>query len=199
MCRGTFEACRPDVRLCWIEAALVPTVVTTWCWANVDENSSISGGTSSATMSRRTLLKMMTAMPALRVPSRREGSGDEPLIQTGPFTGTRESLASYRVPELCRNASLASGRTGGRSRRRSTVIGTPVTSTWKGTISTRIILSATAIHRCSATRTSFRPGRQSGSIRNDLVRRCWKAGARYFMSMGVHHDNFDLWDSKYTR
>jgi alpha-L-fucosidase len=26
-----------------------------------------------------------------------------------------------------------------------------------------------------------------------------KAGARYFVSMGVHHDNFDLWDSKYTR
>lgn len=25
-----------------------------------------------------------------------------------------------------------------------------------------------------------------------------KAGAKYFVSMGVHHDNFDLWDSKYT-
>jgi len=24
-----------------------------------------------------------------------------------------------------------------------------------------------------------------------------KAGARYFVSMGVHHDNFDLWNSKY--
>ena len=23
-----------------------------------------------------------------------------------------------------------------------------------------------------------------------------KAGARYFVSMGVHHDNFDLWNSK---
>ncbi len=26
-----------------------------------------------------------------------------------------------------------------------------------------------------------------------------KAGARYFVSMGVHHDNFDLWDSKFHR
>lgn len=25
------------------------------------------------------------------------------------------------------------------------------------------------------------------------------AGAKYFVSMGVHHDNFDLWDSKYHR
>ena len=26
-----------------------------------------------------------------------------------------------------------------------------------------------------------------------------KAGAKYFMSMGVHVDNFDLWRSKHTR
>lgn len=26
-----------------------------------------------------------------------------------------------------------------------------------------------------------------------------KAGARYFMTMGVHHDNFDLWNSKHNR
>ena len=24
-----------------------------------------------------------------------------------------------------------------------------------------------------------------------------KAGAKYFFSMGVHHDNFDMWNSKY--
>ncbi|MDE3200914.1 MAG: alpha-L-fucosidase [Acidobacteriota bacterium] len=32
-----------------------------------------------------------------------------------------------------------------------------------------------------------------------LMRLYKKAGAKYFVSMGVHHDNFDLWDSKYTR
>jgi alpha-L-fucosidase len=26
-----------------------------------------------------------------------------------------------------------------------------------------------------------------------------KAGARYFMTMGVHHDNFDLWNSRHNR
>jgi alpha-L-fucosidase len=30
----------------------------------------------------------------------------------------------------------------------------------------------------------------------DLYR---KAGAKYFMTMGVHHDNFDLWNSKHNR
>ena len=32
-----------------------------------------------------------------------------------------------------------------------------------------------------------------------LIRLYKNAGARYFMSMGVHHDNFDLWDSRHTR
>jgi len=32
-----------------------------------------------------------------------------------------------------------------------------------------------------------------------LVRLYKRAGAKYFMSMGVHHDNFDLWDSRHNR
>ena len=32
-----------------------------------------------------------------------------------------------------------------------------------------------------------------------LMERYAAAGARYFMSMGVHHDNFDLWNSKHHR
>jgi len=25
----------------------------------------------------------------------------------------------------------------------------------------------------------------------------YKAGARYFVSMAMHHDNFDMWNSRY--
>ena len=32
-----------------------------------------------------------------------------------------------------------------------------------------------------------------------LIGRYKKAGARYFMTMGVHHDNFDLWNSRHNR
>jgi alpha-L-fucosidase len=32
---------------------------------------------------------------------------------------------------------------------------------------------------------------------NDLMNLYVEMGARYFMAMGVHHDNFDCWDSKY--
>jgi alpha-L-fucosidase len=32
---------------------------------------------------------------------------------------------------------------------------------------------------------------------NELMDLCVEMGARYFMAMGVHHDNFDCWDSTY--
>src|SRR5579859_6612500 len=32
---------------------------------------------------------------------------------------------------------------------------------------------------------------------NSLIARYKKAGAKYFISMGVHHDNFDIWNSKH--
>ena len=32
-----------------------------------------------------------------------------------------------------------------------------------------------------------------------LIRGYRKAGAKYFVSMGIHHDNFDLWNSKHHR
>ena len=31
----------------------------------------------------------------------------------------------------------------------------------------------------------------------EMMRLFVEMGARYFMAMGVHHDNFDCWDSKY--
>jgi alpha-L-fucosidase len=44
------------------------------------------------------------------------------------------------------------------------------------------------------------PTWKAGSFDPDhLVSLYKKAGAKYFVSMGVHHDNFDLWDSKHTR
>jgi hypothetical protein len=50
------------------------------------------------------------------------------------------------------------------------------------------------------------PGLKTGRLTSTTLKGCWfyaclykKAGAKYFFSMGVHHDNFDLWNSKYTR
>ena len=59
---------------------------------------------------------------------------------------------------------------------------------------TNIMLNTTGIRRFSVTRTLFLYGRLKGS--DKLMALYKKAGAKYFVSMGTHHDNFFLWDSK---
>ena len=41
------------------------------------------------------------------------------------------------------------------------------------------------------------PGRPTQFDPGHLMQLYKKAGAKYFCSMGVHHDGFDLWNSKY--
>lgn len=120
-------------------------------------------------------------------------------IESGPFTGSRESLSSYKVPEWFRDAKFgiwahwgpqSAAEDGDWYARNMYIQDSPqykyhvehyghpskfgfkdVIPTWKG-------------------------DRFDAEHLLDLYK---KAGAKYFVSMGVHHDNFDLWNSKYTR
>jgi alpha-L-fucosidase len=120
-------------------------------------------------------------------------------IQPGPFKGTRESLKAYQIPEWFRDAKFGiwahwgpqSAPEYGDWYARNMYIeghrqykyhlqryGHPskfgfkdVVSTWKA--------------------DKFDPDYLMGLYK--------KAGAKYFMSMAVHHDNFDLWNSKHNR
>ncbi len=95
--------------------------------------------------------------------------------------------------------SSASGRTGDRNRPLKTATGTRATCTSRA--------QPQYLYHCETY------GHPSKVGYKDLVN-IWKAdkwdpdhlmglykkaGAKYFFSMGVHHDNFDLWNSKYTR
>jgi alpha-L-fucosidase len=155
-------------------------------------------------MTRRTLLRILAAAwPALR--SRNTLVQPRALQQTlekihpGPFQGTRESLQGYEIPQWFRDAKFGiwahwgpqSAAEAGDWYARNMYIqgewqykrhleqyGHPskfgfkdVIQTWKG--------------------DKFEP--------DELVGLYKKAGAKYFVSMGVHHDNFDLWNSRYTR
>jgi alpha-L-fucosidase len=116
-----------------------------------------------------------------------------------PFEGTRESLRQYQVPEWFRDAKFgiwahwgpqSAAEAGDWYARNMYIQGSAqykyhvatyghpskfgfkdVIRTWKG--------------------DKFDPGHLIGLYK--------KAGAKYFVSMGVHHDNFDLWNSTYTR
>jgi Alpha-L-fucosidase len=115
------------------------------------------------------------------------------------FAGTRESLSAYQCPEWFRNAKFGIWAHWGpqsaaecgdwyarnlyiegsrQNRHHVKTYGHPskvgykdVIPTWHG--------------------RDFNPDHLVGLYK--------KAGARYFMSMGAHVDNFDLWNSKHTR
>jgi alpha-L-fucosidase len=137
--------------------------------------------------------------PAIGAPIRFAEGRAERQIHPGPFLPNRKSLAGYQVPQWFRDAKFGvwahwgpqSAPEAGDWYARNMYIpgewqyqhhlqnyGHPSTfgfkdiiPTWKG--------------------DRFDPDYLVGLYKH--------AGAKYFVSMGVHHDNFDLWDSKLTR
>jgi alpha-L-fucosidase len=121
------------------------------------------------------------------------------LAAAAPFAGTRESLRAYRIPEWFRDAKFGIWAHWG-----------PQSAIEDGDWYARnMYVQGSEQYQYHVANY----GHPSKVGYKDLVGN-WKAakwdpdylmglykkaGAKYFMSMGVHHDNFDLWDSKYTR
>jgi alpha-L-fucosidase len=161
-------------------------------------------------LTRRSAIKILAgAVPALGVAraARAAGPADTsspagpsaPVIPPGPFQGTRQSLRAYRVPEWFRNAKFGMWAHWG-----------PQSSVEEGDWYARnMYMQGSRQNQYHVARY----GHPSKVGYKDLIAD-WKgaefdpdhlvglykkAGARYFMSMGVHHDNFDLWNSAHTR
>ncbi|MGB8030507.1 MAG: alpha-L-fucosidase [Terracidiphilus sp.] len=119
--------------------------------------------------------------------------------KSGPFLPTRESLQEYKIPEWFRDAKFGIWAHWG-----------PQSAIEDGDWYARNMYiqgQPQYLYHCETY------GHPSKVGYKDLVN-IWnaekwdpdhlmglykKAGAKYFFSMGVHHDNFDLWNSKYTR
>ena len=119
-----------------------------------------------------------------------------PAIAPGPFQGTRTSLKTYRVPDWFRDAKFGIWAHWG-----------PQSAAEYGDWYARNMYIEG--HRQYKYHVQ-KYGHPSKFGFKDLIR-TWKAerfdpeqlmalykkaGAKYFVSMGVHHDNFDLWNSK---
>lgn len=134
------------------------------------------------------------ALPALNV-----ASAQRPAlaIDQGPFRGSRESLKAYRVPDWFRDAKF--GFWAHRGPRPSKAIGTTrnmyierhAQYKWH-----RQNLGHQSKIGFKDVISTFKGEKFDPEHLMDLYR---KASAKYFVSMGVHHDNFDLWNSKHTR
>ncbi len=143
-------------------------------------------------------MKLIGAAPALALGSRLQAQ-DNLKIAEGPFQGNRESLERYQIPEWFQDAKFGIWAHWG-----------PQSGIEQGDWYARNMYIQGSRQYNYQVKTYGHPSKMGYK---DLCPK-WKAddfdpehlislykraGAKYFMSMGVHHDNFDLWNSKYTR
>jgi alpha-L-fucosidase len=150
-------------------------------------------------MTRRTVMKLLAAAPAAFAVRQAPDQLQLPAIARGPFVGTRESLANYTVPDWFRDAKFGIWAHWGPQ-------SAPEYGDW---YARNMYIEDSDQYKYHLER--YGPPSRFGfkdiiptwkAERFDpdaLMRRYKQAGAKYFMSMGVHHDNFDLWDSRHTR
>lgn len=140
----------------------------------------------------------MACMAALALPARAADAPSLPMTR-GPYQPTMESLRQYQCPEWFRDAKFGIWahwgpqavpmmgdwyarnlylQDGGQYKHHLETYGHPSTNGYKDII---------PLWKAE----KFDPDR--------LMALYKKAGAKYFVSMGTHHDNFFLWDSKIHR
>ena len=147
-------------------------------------------------LNRRELLKWMggagTALALSRFVKAQVAKG-------GNYQGTWESLQGYRIPDWFRDAKFGIWSHWG-----------PQSAIEDGDWYARNMYMQGSDQYRYHVETYGHPSKVGyKDLVNDWKAAKWdpehlmnlykKAGAKYFVSMGVHHDNFDLWDSKYTR
>ncbi len=149
-----------------------------------------------STVSRRAALRVFAAAPAILV-SRKSSAQDLPEIAAGPFNGTAESLRQYQIPDWFRDAKFGmwahwgpqSGVEAGDWYARNMYM--------QGSEQYQYHLEHYG-HQSKVGYKDLCPLWKGDRFDPDHLMSLYKkAGAKYFMSMGVHHDNFDLWNSQH--
>jgi alpha-L-fucosidase len=142
-------------------------------------------------------MQLMAGAPALRLA--RAAGQDAPEIPAGPFKGTRESLKDYRVPDWFRDAKFGIWAHWGPE-------SSPEYGDWYARnmyIPGHRQYKYHIEHYGHPTKFGYKdviPTWKAEKFDAEyLVGLYKKAGAKYFVSMGVHHDNFDMWNSTHQK
>ncbi|MEO6995869.1 MAG: alpha-L-fucosidase, partial [Lacunisphaera sp.] len=126
---------------------------------------------------------------------------DEPM-QTGKFAPTWKSLKQYQTPEWFRDAKFGIWAHWGPQCQ-------PEQGDWYARFMYLEKAPSWAPHDYEFHRKTYGPQSQFGfkDVINTWKAEKWnpdalmalykRAGAQYFFALANHHDNFDLWDSKY--
>jgi len=147
------------------------------------------------TLTRRDALRTVAAASA------ELGSGfaqTRPEYASGPFQPTRESLRTYRVPEWFRDAKFGIWAHWGPQ-------SAPEYGDWyarnmyiEGHRQYKYHLKKYD-HPSKFGFKDIIPTWKAEKFDPEFLMGLYKkAGAKYFVSMGVHHDNFDLWNSRHN-
>ena len=149
-------------------------------------------------MTRRTACKLIAgALPALKLGGAQHEPSPGIEIERGPFEGTRASLSKYEVPEWFRDAKFGIWAHWG-----------PQSAIEYGDWYARNMYMEGSQQNIYHLENYGHPSKFGYKDTIPLwkaeqfdpaylIGLYKKAGAKYFMSMGVHHDNFDMWNSAY--
>ena len=147
-------------------------------------------------ITRRSAIGILAGVPALRIALAQTASL---AIESGPFQATRDSLKGYRVPDWFRDAKFgiwahwgpqSAPEQGDWYARNMYIEGNPQYKWHQQNFGHQ---SKVGFKDVIAT---FKGEKFDPEHLMDLYK---NAGAKYFVSMGVHHDNFDMWNSRHTR
>ena len=147
-------------------------------------------------ISRRTTLGLLAAAPSVLLPRKSAAQDSLPSIAKGPYDGTAEGLKKYKIPEWFRDAKFGMWAHWG-----------PQSAAEYGDWYARNIYIQGSDQNKYHVATYGHPSKfghkdicrlwKGDQFDPDHLMQLYKkAGAKYFMSMGVHHDNFDLWNSQ---
>jgi alpha-L-fucosidase len=150
-------------------------------------------------MSRRRAIKASAlAIPALKfMPAYAFGSGIPGSID-GPFKGTRESLKSYVVPEWFKDAKFGIWAHWGPQSAIEAGDWYARNMYMEGSTQNKHFIEHYGHPSKIGYKDTIPKWKAENFDADHLIGLYKKAGAKYFMTMGAHHDNFDLWNSKYN-
>jgi alpha-L-fucosidase len=149
---------------------------------------------------RRQAIGMLAALaPAVQLAQKLRADPAASEISAGPFQPTRESLAAYQIPDWFGKAKFGIWAHWG-----------PQSAAEYGDWYARNIYIQGSKQNLYHVKNYGHPSKfghkdivptwKAAKFDPDYLMGLYKkAGARYFFSMGVHHDNFDLWNSRHTR
>jgi alpha-L-fucosidase len=152
-------------------------------------------------LSRRAMLKnsaLGLPLLGLRPGSVLSAASTDLTIAKGPFIPTRASLRKYEIPDWFRNAKFGIWAHWGPQSAIEAGDWYARNMYMQGSRQNQYHVE----HYGHPSKFGYKdtiPAWKAESFDPDYLLGLYKkAGARYFMSMGVHHDNFDLWNSKHN-